>query len=352
MLLWFSYLLYVDGFYLITTDMSELRQCPGIEHQAKLDQLGLLISGEISHYSPQAFCRSCSGFQQDLLTVGKIDGHRICHKQKQQVADLCFPSTRPQGLESGCLPTPIGSFRHVCLSYLCSDSCGHQLSEVHHHSYNNSCSFTLAVSWVVSRPSVPVDSQTNEVSSTVGFLKWTTLPQVLLHAWKIIKCYLKKRGFLYLLQQRSQPVEKILLRCARHVVKSFVIGVVEEISLQSRHCSEITWLLHCHPVSNFTFIYKVIAWAMLDQLWKILEENKIVPVHQSAYRKLHSAEIALCKIYNDLVIDTCQGQTSLLIILNLSAAFDTVDLAILMEELFQCGIRDSALALLKSCLEN
>ena len=91
---------------------------------------------------------------------------------------------------------------------------------------------------------------------------------------------------------------------------------------------------------------------MLDQLWKILEENKIIPVHQSAYWKLHSAETALCEIYNDFVIDTCQGQTSLLIILNLSAAFDTVDLAILMEELFQCGIWDSALALLKSCLEN
>ena len=37
------------------------------------------------------------------------------------------------------------------------------------------------------------------------------------------------------------------------------------------------------PVSNLTFLSKVIEWAMLNQLWKVLEENKIITVHQSAY---------------------------------------------------------------------
>ena len=98
------------------------------------------------------------------------------------------------------------------------------------------------------------------------------------------------------------------------------------------------------PVSNFTFLSKVIEQAMLDQLWKVVDESKIIPVHQSAYRKLPSTETALCKIYND--------QTSLLTCLDLSAAFDAIDHGILMEELFQCGIRDSALAFLKSYLED
>ena len=94
-----------------------------------------------------------------------------------------------------------------------------------------------------------------------------------------------------------------------------------------------------HPVSNLTFLSKVIEQVTLDQLWKILE-NKIIPVHQSTYRKLQSTETALCKIYNDPVISTCKGQISLLILLDLSAAFYTVDYGILIEELFQCGIRD------------
>ena len=67
---------------------------------------------------------------------------------------------------------------------------------------------------------------------------------------------------------------------------------------------------------------------------------------------LRSTETALCNIYNDVVISTCQGHTSFLILLDLSATFDSVDHGILIEELFQCGIWDSALALLKSYLED
>ena len=65
-----------------------------------------------------------------------------------------------------------------------------------------------------------------------------------------------------------------------------------------------------HPMSNLTFLSKVIERAVLHQLWKVLEKDKIIPAHQFAYRKLHSTETALCHIYNDLIISTCQGQTS------------------------------------------
>ena len=57
-------------------------------------------------------------------------------------------------------------------------------------------------------------------------------------------------------------------------------------------------------------------------------------MHQSAYQKLHSTETVHCKNYNDLVISTCQGQTFILILFDLSVAFDTVDHGILIEDLF------------------
>lgn len=106
------------------------------------------------------------------------------------------------------------------------------------------------------------------------------------------------------------------------------------------------------PVSNLTFLSKIIERAMLDQLNSTFMANNIIPVHQSAYRKQHSTETALLKIYNDLVSNTCRGQCSLLVVLDLSAAFDTVDHDVLYRELFQCGVRDSALALLRSYLES
>ena len=69
---------------------------------------------------------------------------------------------------------------------------------------------------------------------------------------------------------------------------------------------------------------------MLDQLVPFLEEVGVVPRYRSAYRKLHSTETALCKIHDDLVSNTCHGKASLLVILDLPTAFDTVDHQLLL----------------------
>jgi len=46
---------------------------------------------------------------------------------------------------------------------------------------------------------------------------------------------------------------------------------------------------------------------------------------QSAYRRFHSMETAVTKIYNDLLVAADGGQMSALLLLNLTAAFDTVE---------------------------
>ena len=91
---------------------------------------------------------------------------------------------------------------------------------------------------------------------------------------------------------------------------------------------------------------------MLDQLVPFLEEVSVVPRYQSAYRKLHSTETALVKIYDDLVSNTCHGKVSLLVLLDLSDAFDTVDHQLLLSDFFVCGVEGTALSLLESYLEN
>ena len=105
------------------------------------------------------------------------------------------------------------------------------------------------------------------------------------------------------------------------------------------------------PVSNLSFLSKIVERAMLNQL-PFLEENKIIPKNQSAYHQFHSTETALCKIHNDLVTNACSGKASLLVLLNLSAAFDTVDHDVLLTDLLSCGIREDAHSLLESYLTN
>ena len=78
----------------------------------------------------------------------------------------------------------------------------------------------------------------------------------------------------------------------------------------------------------------------------------MVPRYQPAYRKLHSTEIALCKKHDDLVSNTCHGKASILVLLDLSAAFDTVDHQLLLSDFFDCGVEGTALFLLESYLEN
>jgi len=104
------------------------------------------------------------------------------------------------------------------------------------------------------------------------------------------------------------------------------------------------------PISNLSFLSKVLERAMLDQLLPVLQLNDSIPSIQSAYRQHHSTETALTRIHNDLVENTCEGMSSLLVLLDLSAAFDTVDHELLLQDLYNSGIRDTALALFRSYL--
>ena len=74
------------------------------------------------------------------------------------------------------------------------------------------------------------------------------------------------------------------------------------------------------------------------------------PQFQSAYRQFHSVEAALCKVYNDSICNKAEGECSILVLLDLSAVFDTVDHHTLLCDLENLGTTGFALSCFKTYL--
>ncbi len=99
---------------------------------------------------------------------------------------------------------------------------------------------------------------------------------------------------------------------------------------------------------------KIIERLAAQQLTQYLQDSQLLPVLQSAYRHGHSTETAVLKIISNIfdAADADPSKVTLLGMLDLSAAFDTVDHEILLARLRQSyGIGDKVLSWLASFLD-
>uniref|UniRef100_A0A8C5DID7 Reverse transcriptase domain-containing protein n=1 Tax=Gouania willdenowi TaxID=441366 RepID=A0A8C5DID7_GOUWI len=109
-------------------------------------------------------------------------------------------------------------------------------------------------------------------------------------------------------------------------------------------------LLNYHPISNLPFISKILEKVVSSQLHNHLKTNSLHEKFQSGFHPSHCIETALIRVTNDLLMTSDSGSTSLLILLDLSAAFDTIDHNILLHRLQQIGLSDTVLHWFRSYL--
>ena len=91
-----------------------------------------------------------------------------------------------------------------------------------------------------------------------------------------------------------------------------------------------------HPMNNLAYISKLAEHSVFNQMHDHLVKSDLYPVLQSAYRRYHITETARLKIRNEILMNMNSQRVTLLVLLDLSAAFDTVDHRILLKRLTLC----------------
>ena len=110
-------------------------------------------------------------------------------------------------------------------------------------------------------------------------------------------------------------------------------------------------LKNYRPITNLSFVSKVTERVVSNQLHQYLQVNDLYAWMQSAYRPNHSTETALLRVHNDICLALDDNNDFILVLLDLSSAFDMVNHQILLGRLQKrYGVNGTVLDWLESYL--
>ena len=134
-----------------------------------------------------------------------------------------------------------------------------------------------------------------------------------------------------------------------HVPAAFKHAVVQPL-LKKKNLDPSD-LSNFRPISQLPFLSKALEKVVYLQLQSFLTSHGIHDIFQSGFRTGHSTETALLRVFNDLLLNADVGSPAVLVLLDLTAAFDTVDHPTLLHRLENSvGVTGTALQWFKSYL--
>ena len=108
-------------------------------------------------------------------------------------------------------------------------------------------------------------------------------------------------------------------------MESFNSAVIIPLLKELDDFIDIEVFKNYRPVSNLPFLGKLIERCVASRLDTHLLDNDLESIHQYGYKKGHSTEMLLMNVVNNVINAFDYKLATVLLLLDLSAAFDTVD---------------------------
>ncbi len=138
-------------------------------------------------------------------------------------------------------------------------------------------------------------------------------------------------------------------------INTTTLQTVLKTSSTAKHDAQVvfsSFFIHIYPVSLLPFIAKTLERVVFNQVTAFLTQNNLLDSNQSGFRSGYSTETALLSVVEDLRLARTASKSSLLFLLDLSAAFDTVNHQILLSTLLRKGISGTTLQWFDSYLSD
>ena len=146
-------------------------------------------------------------------------------------------------------------------------------------------------------------------------------------------------------------IKKIVNKSLAHAVVPVKFKEAALTPILKKQSQDHELFLNFRPISNLRFVSKVVEKVVAARLISHVNNNNLNELFQSAYKEGHSTETALIRVQNDILRVIDNHECVILLLLDLSAAFDTVNHTILLQRLSCCfGIKEKALAWISSYL--